>query len=234
MVIQVKVTRKENLAYYNCPSGTVVNVEFEQYVAAVVASEIGNASLEACKVQAIIARTYAISRGVLKGAAISDESSTAQAYRAARYDSKLYPNCIAGANATEGMVLYYKNKIISTVYSACNGGRTVSAKERWGNDYPYLIEQVDPWDAATGKKKNGHGVGLSQEGAMYAATHGVDYESILAFYYPGTDLRTNYGAEPAKQTAAIIKDNNAALFLEELKQNIQSIITDLKKIKESS
>ena len=231
MTIKVKVTRKENCVHYGCSSGTIVEVDFEQYIAAVVASEIGNAALEACKVQAIIARTYAISRGVLNGAAISDESSSAQAYRAPRYNKQQYPNCIAGAQATEGIVLHYKNKIISTVYSASNGGRTVSAKERWGNDYPYLIAQDDPWDAAVGKKKNGHGVGLSQEGAMYAAKIGVSFRDILAFYYPGTTLKSNYGEKPIETIEELKDDITVLELLLEIRKTITTVI---EKIRESS
>lgn len=41
----------------------------------------------------------------------------------------------------------------------------------------------------------GHGVGLSQWGAKYAAEQGQTYEQILAHYYPGTTLTTISGAE---------------------------------------
>ena len=39
--------------------------------------------------------------------------------------------------------------------------RTVSAEERWGSKRAYLIEKDDPWDAAAGDTKTGHGVGMS-------------------------------------------------------------------------
>ena len=46
----------------------------------------------------------------------------------------------------------------------------------------------------------GHGVGLSQRGAEWmAATYGWDFEKILRFYYPGTQLKrvdTSYGLPP--------------------------------------
>lgn len=35
---------------------------------------------------------------------------------------------------------------------------------------------------------HGHGVGMSQAGAMYMAQQGSDYQEILAHYYPGTEL----------------------------------------------
>jgi stage II sporulation protein D len=37
---------------------------------------------------------------------------------------------------------------------------------------------------------SGHGVGLSQRGAMLLAAQGLDYQAILAHYYPGTELET--------------------------------------------
>ena len=38
----------------------------------------------------------------------------------------------------------------------------------------------------------GHGVGLCQIGAAVMATNGYDYRSILAHYFPGTELSTHY------------------------------------------
>lgn len=193
MNIKVKITRQENATYFNVPINTIVEVDFERYVAAVVASEIGNSHIEACKAQAVAARTFAMGRGVGEGKAISDSSSTAQAFRAARYDHKKYPNCIAAAEATMGQILQYNDKPISAVYSDCNGGRTYSSEEVWGSKRPYLIAQTDTWDGATGKKKNGHGIGMSQTGATYAAKNGIKYIDILSFYYPNTTLYDKYG-----------------------------------------
>jgi SpoIID/LytB domain protein len=34
---------------------------------------------------------------------------------------------------------------------------------------------------------------MSQTGAKYAASIGVKYDEILGFYYPGTEIRKNYG-----------------------------------------
>jgi hypothetical protein len=34
---------------------------------------------------------------------------------------------------------------------------------------------------------------MSQAGAKYAASIGKTYIEILNFYYPGTDIRNNYG-----------------------------------------
>ena len=49
MKIQVKITTAENMKTLGCEKDTIKEVELEDYVAMVVASEIGNAPLEACK-----------------------------------------------------------------------------------------------------------------------------------------------------------------------------------------
>lgn len=159
----------------------------------VVAAEIGNASLPACQAQAVAARTKALPY-IHRGQPISDRSDATQSFLASRMDAAKYPNAKVGAETTAGEVLVYGKYVLDTcAYSASNGGRTTSSEERWGGVRPYLIEQDDPWDAAaTGGKKTGHGVGMSQVGAKYAAAQGVGYRDILAFYYPGTQLAPNY------------------------------------------
>lgn len=211
MLIQVKITRTENANFFGCNINDIVEVEFEQYVAAVVASELASGGPEALKAQAVASRTFAMSRGVLDGAVISDSSSSAQAYRAPRY-SKNYQNCIDAAKATAGQVLFYGGKAASTVFSASNGGRVVSSQERWGGVRGYLLAYDDPWDAAAGEGKKGHGVGMSQRGAKYASNQGFTYKQILEFYYPNTTLMGEYGAvevrimsEKAKKVVELAK-----------------------------
>ena len=182
----VEITRQENADFYGVAVGATVQEELETYVAGVVASEVGNSALEACKAQAVAARTFAVSKGALNGKVISDSSSTDQAFRASRIPSGLYPNAAQAARDTAGEILTYNGQPINAVYSASNGGRTVSSQERWGGIRPYLIAQDDPWDNAT--KRTGHGVGMSQRGAKAMAAAGKDYREILAFYYPGTNI----------------------------------------------
>jgi SpoIID/LytB domain protein len=47
---------------------------------------------------------------------------------------------------------------------------------------------------------DGHGVGMSQEGALGYAEHGASYEQILAHYYTGTTL----GQAPAGRTVKVL------------------------------
>jgi SpoIID/LytB domain protein len=48
---------------------------------------------------------------------------------------------------------------------------------------------------------DGHGVGMSQEGALGYATHGATYEAILAHYYTGTTL----GQAPPKAVIRVLE-----------------------------
>ena len=209
MIIRVKVSRAENLSYFGCVAGDIVNIEIEEYVAGVVASEIGNSHIEACKAQAIAARTFAMNY-VGDDKYITDQSSTHQAFRASRWDASQYPNANDAAALTAGMVLTYDGKPLKTCsYSSSNGGRTTSSEERWGGYRPYLIAQDDPWDAAACAERTaagksitkGHGVGMSQYGAAWAANHGIGYREILGFYYVGAKIAANYGKDDESEMA---------------------------------
>ena len=182
MNIKVKITMNENIKFYGCEKNTIKEIELEDYVAIVVASEMGNAPAEALKAQAIASRSYACAQGVLEGKVISDSASKAQAFRAPRYT---YKNAQTAAKATAGQVLKYGGRYASTYFCQSNGGRTYSSEEVWGGKRNYLIARKDEW---TTEKKNGHGVGMSQIGAINAAKQGIGFRDILSFYYPKTTL----------------------------------------------
>lgn len=186
--MKIKITTNENMKYLNCEKGTIIEVPLEQYVGTVVASEMGNAPDEALRAQAIASRTYAIAQGALNNKVISDSAAKAQAYRAPRNN---YKRCNQAAEDTRGQVLMYGGKYATTYFCHSNGGRTYSSEEVWGGKRNYLIARKDEW---TNEKKNGHGVGMSQVGAINAAKQGIGYKEILSFYYPKTtlsDLKSN-------------------------------------------
>ena len=164
-----------------------------------VASEIGNAPLEACKAQAIAARTVA--QPYLSGDKEIPDTNI-QAFRSERMDTAKYPNAKDGAVSTSGEILTYKGSPLSPCsFSASNGGRTTSSQDRWGGYRAYLIEQDDPYDfAVAGGKKTGHGVGMSQKGAMEMARQGMTYRDILSFYYPGAEISEGVEKEMATNT----------------------------------
>ena len=43
--MKVKITTPENMRYYDCANGTIIEVPLEDYVGAVVASEVGETKL---------------------------------------------------------------------------------------------------------------------------------------------------------------------------------------------
>lgn len=57
MNIKLSLSRAENIDYYGSKN---ITIDLEEYLRGVVGSEIGNASLEACKAQAVAARTFAL------------------------------------------------------------------------------------------------------------------------------------------------------------------------------
>lgn len=192
MKIKVLLTRAENINHYNA---TEVMIDIEEYVRGVVGSEIGNASLEACKAQAVAARTFAFIKHS-SGKQLTDKSSSDQAFRVSRISDQ-YPNPQLATKATAGEVLYYNGKLINCCpYSNSNGGRIRSSKEVWGGDRAWLQAKDDPYDTGT---KSGHGVGLSQTGAKVMSNQKFNYKLILSFYYPGTVIQSNYGIKDQQQ-----------------------------------
>lgn len=198
MNIKVKLTLESNAKYHDVPVGTIVDINIEEYLKAVVASEIANSHIEACKAQAVAARTFALIR--MRSRGYLYDNTIDQAYISSRgFNLLAYPNAIKAVDDTAGQVLTYDGKLLrECLYGASNGGETKAYQS-----LPYLISQPDPWDAAetAQRRANGNAVkvgnkyGLSQYGARWAAEHGVGYQDILAFYYIGAKIAHSYGKE---------------------------------------
>ena len=78
-----------------------------------------------------------------------------------------------------------------TPYSASTDGTTRLWSEVWGgSDKPWLIKKVVPEDA--GRRRFGHGVGLSQLAGQDQAKAGKNYVDILKFFYEGTEVTQWY------------------------------------------
>lgn len=157
-------------------------LQLEDYVACVVASEIGNAPLEACKAQAVAARTNAVVYALKE----KPVPMMVQAFFEKRLGCANYPVAKQGTYETAGQILCYGGQPCSPCsFSYSNGGIIVSSQERWGSARAWLVSKTDPWN---GEAKNGHGVGMSQLGAINMAKSGFLYNDILEWYYPNADL----------------------------------------------
>jgi peptidoglycan hydrolase-like amidase len=193
-LIRVRFTREENYKPWDVPKNGIVTMDIEEYLKGVVGSEMGSFadSPEALKAQAVAARTYALYRirTRAKKDFDVDDTTTFQSYHYNKI-KQVYTDAV---EATRGQVLFHNGKVIDALFSASNGGRTVSALSRWGNAIAYLIEKADPFDRQAGKiVQRSHGVGMSQWGAHGAAQSGLLYPEILSFYYEGTQLEDAYG-----------------------------------------
>lgn len=197
MDIKLKITRQANADYFNKKIGDTITIDIEEYLKGVVPSEIGNSHIEACKAQAIAARTFAMRR--MKNRGVLTDGTGDQVYSARNNDQKSYPNAIKSVDDTVGQILTYKGALLlDAPYGASNSGCTLAYK-----NYPYLIARPDPWDDAETKRRRGTGqsirvgnrIGLSQYGARYASNTGIGHREILNFYYPHTDIINNYGQE---------------------------------------
>jgi stage II sporulation protein D len=126
---------------------SVVNdVKLDHYVYAIVPHEMpASWDLEALKVQAVAARTFAIVSS--KPGTYYDfaHNPVAQAYEGIGEE---HPRATAAVDATTGRIVLYEGKPAWTFYSSSSGGRTATVTESFGSgqDYPYLVSVDDPYD----------------------------------------------------------------------------------------
>ncbi len=186
---------------------TVINyVSVEDYVRGVIPYEFGYYwPVETLKAAAIASRSHIMtaSLGVYDKFGMDIVANDgSQLYRGrANYDESHFSATDAAVDATKNVYLTYNGQICVAAYSACDGGQIRSASEVFGNTYAYLVSKADPYEQAAKGEISGyeglvsasHKVGMSQWGAYAMAQYyQKDYQTILGFYYPGTNLQ--YGA----------------------------------------
>lgn len=216
-IIKMTITKDENAKFFSKPIGAIVEIPIEEYLMSVVPAEVGNAHIEACKAQAIAARS--IVYYWTKSGNVINDTSAYQSFRASRGTDNAYTNAHNAVKETKGQVLLYDGKIAQTYFADSNGGKMVASGEHWSQSLPYLVTKNDPWTLASGKPFNGHPVGMSQQGAIWAANHGVKYDGILAFYYPGTEIQpknTNPIPTPNPEPEQPPTQNQGAIYTAEV------------------
>lgn len=130
-----KKAYKGSLYIYRENSGLVVvnQVNLEDYVAAVVSSEMGTeAPREALRAQAVCARTYICSSKIKdykKYHAAADDSTDYQVY------NKTVPSkdCVSAAKDTKGLVMMYNLRPIKAYYFSTSCGYTTNYRI-WGKE----------------------------------------------------------------------------------------------------
>jgi stage II sporulation protein D len=159
------------LSSYNGKLAVVNEVPFEQYLYAVVSSELSSAwPIEALKAQAVAARTYALNQGLKYEIAQVSDTTLDQAYYGMQ---KEFPAALQAVDATKDEVLVYNNKLISPFYSSNAGGMTADPSEVWGNPVAYLKSVPSPDEGAAAGKA------LWLEVKMASGTIGYVHSSYL-------------------------------------------------------
>ena len=122
----------------------VNTVGLEAYLLGVVPGEMPKDwPLEALKAQAVAARTYALA-SLVKGKPFDLYSDwRSQVYYGVDSES---PGTTRAVRETRGQILTYEGKPAQTFYFSSSGGRTCSALDVFGTDFPYLVAVDDPWD----------------------------------------------------------------------------------------
>ena len=158
---------------------TILSLPMEEYLRGVVPAEMPALwPMQALKAQAIAARTYAtyaINHRNHKQTDIGATTAT-QVYN----PDMIHDRSDQAIRETAGMLILHQRQPIQAFYSANCGGITKSNQLVWGGaPRPYL----QPVDCENHGPKNGHGVGMCQNGARDMAEQGDTYEHILHHYY---------------------------------------------------
>lgn len=109
------------------------------------------------------------------------------------YDAELsMPKIAQAQRETYGEMVTYQGTPVITPYSSRTNGKTRTWKEAWGGqNKPWLVPVEAKYDK--GKKRLGHGVGMSNHDAeTRALKDGWDYKTILKHYYTGTEVEKIY------------------------------------------
>ena len=180
------------ISVYRTSTGTITVIPIEQYVQNVVACEMPSSyHIEALKAQAVACRTYAASRKTgsvnPKAHPIAPlcDTTQCQVYNDSFNHAVDWDKIKKAVCETESEMLYYNDEVISdALYHASSGGRTENSEDVFVSALPYLRSVDSPYEDTA--VRNGHGVGMSQQGANGMAKAGYSYKKILSHYYSGT------------------------------------------------
>lgn len=142
------IATDQNAGYTDGVSLTNV-MELGDYIEGVLPYEISSSwPLESQKAFAIVVRSYTMSslnRHKAYGFDVCN-STHCQVYQGRARVTDVVEQAV---RETSGQVMIYDGKIVQAFYSAVSGGVTVSAKDAWGSEVPYLHAIETPWEIYT-------------------------------------------------------------------------------------
>ncbi|MBM7095610.1 stage II sporulation protein D [Bacillus sp. H-16] len=149
------------VSVFRSQSETIEEVDFESYIAGVVASEMpASYEKEALKAQALTARTYIIRQmtspsdvNIPEGADVTDtvmhqvfqDQEELKARHGDNYEDMMAKIEEAVAE-TKGEVITFNGSPITATFFSTSNGYTENSEEYWENEIPYLRSVESPWD----------------------------------------------------------------------------------------
>lgn len=225
-VVKICGMDKDQVVNY-CSNVEITNGEyagvyqFEDYVAGVVAAEVGGFNDdEVYKAFAVAARSYLLTHTNENNGTCSIENSTNfQVFRPTT-NQKI----IDAVTATAGEILYQDGNVVSTQYDAfCWSSKDDNYYTLKQNNQKIPVDWVEEnvssiyknYVCNTGTNK-GHGNGMSQYGSYYlASVQGYTYDKMLTYYYRGNISSGNTAGSGSNSAPEIISGvtANAAGFV---------------------
>lgn len=212
--VSIPVVRSEH--------SVVEEVELEEYVVGVVASEMpADFETEALKAQALAARTY-VMKSLEESGEITDTIDN-QVYKSVEelkqiwkddYEEKL-AKIREAVDSTVGQVITYDGELITASFFSTSNGYTEDAEDVWGENVPYLQSVASPWDKEVKKflveenkdareveEKLGVSISDGQVGTILSYTDGkrIDEISIEGTVMTGKEVREKLGIRSADFT----------------------------------
>ncbi len=183
---------------YQADTGETVTMPLEEYIVGVVTAEMpASFETEALKAQAVCARTYTISKmnaqkepdDAHHGADVCTNPAHCQAYTGKEKayenwgrDADAYYKKITDATlATQGQIMTYDNQVVRAVFHSSNSGRTESAKDVWGGDFPYLTSVESGGEELSPRYQSTVEVSVS------------DFQNKILKTYPDADFKLPIG-----------------------------------------
>lgn len=179
----IGIAEKENRQYrgvmelaFNRGKLAVINeLPLEEYLFSVVGTEMATGwPMEALKAQAVIARSFVLSKGNRYGIADVTDTTYDQAYYGVQNEAEDVRQAVL---ATRGQVLVYQGSVVEALYSSNAGGITAVGKEAWGKDIPYLTSVQSPDNVAQERAAKWYRV--ERENGTYGYVHS-DYVVLTA------------------------------------------------------
>ena len=150
-----KIETPKTIEVKRCDSGKKVEVDFEEYVTCVVASEMpATFEEEALKAQSVAARTFAMAK--IESESPICDSTHCQVYKTEKelidchpegWEDEGWKKIKKACKATTGELLYYDGELVlHPLFFSSSGGQTENSEDVFVSAVPYLISVSSPYE----------------------------------------------------------------------------------------